>query len=448
MKFAEREGFDYKVAENWYQIRSSTILAEKGGYGVLYHHNNNVAHALVDLFPEIDFIVENFETNQPNWRLYSNRKQFLENYARERGFDPAEHENWFTEESQQYLFEHARGILTYYDSNIGRLASDLFPAEPPLAKHSIRIHVPQNYWRTKANRRKFFLNFAKAKGFDPLVASNWYARYKEIKGVSGILSYHNKSISAALLDLFPDIGLKRERFSVSPSKHWQEMGNRKKFFEDFAHSNGFDPHIARNWTNERRSKIVSQKGAKGILHYYSGNVRKALAHVFPNIGISWATKSTPSKWMHREMKKQVVLRVARANGLNPFDPHLKLPPKIDSSDLDERNVVLIKGAKDVLSQYNGSLQTAITELFFPHAEPSKKYWKDPKNIQEAFVGFAKDQNFDPFRSSEWYMITPHQLQSIKALKVMSSHYGGSTANAIMSAFPSLNLERSKFLFLK
>ncbi len=40
------------------------------------------------------------------------------------------------------------------------------------------------YWRNAHNRRKFFIEFASQKGFDPLVAINWQnVQYKEIKQV-------------------------------------------------------------------------------------------------------------------------------------------------------------------------------------------------------------------------------------------------------------------------
>lgn len=42
---------------------------------------------------------------EPNWLFYSNRKQFLQKYASEKGFDPEYHENWYSEESQQFLHE-------------------------------------------------------------------------------------------------------------------------------------------------------------------------------------------------------------------------------------------------------------------------------------------------------------------------------------------------------
>ncbi len=38
-----------------------------------------------------------------------------------------------------------------------------------------------NYWNTVHNRRKFFVEFATQKGFDPLVASNWEnIQYREM----------------------------------------------------------------------------------------------------------------------------------------------------------------------------------------------------------------------------------------------------------------------------
>lgn len=32
----------------------------------------------------------------------------------------------------------------------------------------------ERYWSSVANRKKFFLNFAKEKNFDPHVPENWY----------------------------------------------------------------------------------------------------------------------------------------------------------------------------------------------------------------------------------------------------------------------------------
>jgi hypothetical protein len=37
-----------------------------------------------------------------------------------------------------------------------------------------RPQMPRGHWTDLQNCRKWFCDFAKAKGFDPLVAENWY----------------------------------------------------------------------------------------------------------------------------------------------------------------------------------------------------------------------------------------------------------------------------------
>jgi len=66
-------------------------------------------------------------------------------------------------------------------------------------------------WHELKNRRIFFENFAKANKFDPLVAKNWYLQSKKkifaIQGARRIIQYHERSISKALVNLFPEFGL-------------------------------------------------------------------------------------------------------------------------------------------------------------------------------------------------------------------------------------------------
>lgn len=76
----------------------------------------------------------------------------------------------------------------------------------------------------------FFVNFAKANAFDPLIAENWYTVQKDqvtqskvqytklrafiyiLKGGSRVLYYSNNSVPKALVELFPNIGLDKTKF--------------------------------------------------------------------------------------------------------------------------------------------------------------------------------------------------------------------------------------------
>ncbi len=89
------------------------------------------------------------------------------------------------------------------------------------------------YWRNSHNRRKFFIEFASQKGFDPLVAANWenVQRMEMVKQVIrekstckrsgrereidtqnlnkvgyGPLNYYKNNLRKAITDSFPKIG--------------------------------------------------------------------------------------------------------------------------------------------------------------------------------------------------------------------------------------------------
>lgn len=68
----------------------------------------------------------------------------------------------------------------------------------------------------------FFLKYAKKKGFDPLIAENWYsisvgALLKYSKAAATILSVYSGNVVRALGHLFPDIGLEVKKFISMPS---------------------------------------------------------------------------------------------------------------------------------------------------------------------------------------------------------------------------------------
>lgn len=91
-----------------------------------------------------------------------------------------------------------------------------------------------------------------------------------------MLSYHDFSISKALLDLFPNIGLDSAKFT-SPCTCtiflfiyllsiyclidylWRHEENRREFFVKYAEQNGFDPLVAENWYNQSSKSILSVK---------------------------------------------------------------------------------------------------------------------------------------------------------------------------------------------
>jgi hypothetical protein len=98
-----------------------------------------------------------------------------------------------------------------------------------------------------------------------------------MKGASIVISYHDNSLIKALQDLFPDIGLKKEKLSKlcmplysrctfysylylkNNAARWNDPQQRRKLFDKYAHENGFDPLHPESWYLQPKKRILSMK---------------------------------------------------------------------------------------------------------------------------------------------------------------------------------------------
>jgi len=137
--------------------------------------------------------------------------------------------------------------------------------------------------------KKVLVHFAKLRGFDPYVADNWYKISSEditsFPHARAMLKYY-KGYIAALMQLFPDIGLNPLKFKKAPQGFWEDQKNRKMMFCHIAHQLGFDPLLPSNWYSVTYSSLRNTKGANSILeHYYGGSLAQGLLAMFPDIGL-------------------------------------------------------------------------------------------------------------------------------------------------------------------
>eukprot|EP00026_Physarum_polycephalum_P001474 Phypoly_transcript_01476.p1 GENE.Phypoly_transcript_01476~~Phypoly_transcript_01476.p1 ORF type:complete len:889 (+),score=81.31 Phypoly_transcript_01476:156-2669(+) len=282
-KYAKLYRFDPLVAENWYRQPAYRILAVKGAKRVISFHNNSVSKALATLFPKIGFDPSKFNAKQ-YWSDAKNRRKFFESYARDYGFDSRDPEAWYKQTKKTILGrQDIQKILRHHNGITGALL-DLFP-DIGLVKS--RLFPPQALWSNINARRDFFLTYAAQNGFDPLVPSNWYEQPRErimaVKGADRVMFYHGGEVTQALLDLFPTIGLEKSRFTFP--KLWKDAENRRRFFEEYAEANGFDPQDSHNWYSQPHTKIMAARGAYKVLLYHRNSISKALLDLFPNIGL-------------------------------------------------------------------------------------------------------------------------------------------------------------------
>eukprot|EP00026_Physarum_polycephalum_P008136 Phypoly_transcript_08214.p1 GENE.Phypoly_transcript_08214~~Phypoly_transcript_08214.p1 ORF type:complete len:513 (-),score=83.64 Phypoly_transcript_08214:5-1384(-) len=351
-EYAYKNNFDPLVPGNWYREPKAKILETKGAKRVTWYHKNSVSQALLDLFPNIGFDRLKFSPPQNKWNSVTKRRNFFLDYARERGFDPLNPENWY---QLPPINKHgSQMLLFYYSNSVSKALLDLFPDigldrarfSPQLPPYNVGAH------------KKFFEKYAKERGFDPLVASNWYLQPREnitnTKGAQRVLIYYGHSVPAALSKVFPDIGIDKSRFPRAGT--WEKVANRRKFFEDYAASHGFEPLVPENWYIQSKDKIRAFPGAQNVLFYYNYSISKALGDLFPEIGINHSRFLHKSFWNNSENRRKFFEDYANANGFDPLDPE-------NWYSQSSKQIFSFKNARNVLFYHSKNVALALEELF-------------------------------------------------------------------------------------
>eukprot|EP00026_Physarum_polycephalum_P001974 Phypoly_transcript_01978.p1 GENE.Phypoly_transcript_01978~~Phypoly_transcript_01978.p1 ORF type:complete len:752 (+),score=127.08 Phypoly_transcript_01978:45-2300(+) len=285
-EFAKSKNLDPLLAETWYSISGSFVteqrdttaaLSQKGGY----------IKALMQVFPDIGIDEKMFPKVPAGfWEDTQNRKDFFVSFAAGHQFDPLVPENWYKARELKELEEGSSGILQYYQGSVIKALLHLFP-DIGIEENKFS-HLPKGYWSNFENRKKFFDDFGREQGFDPLVPQNWYSItwriIKNAKGKSLLEYYTGQSVIAALLDIYPDIDFDRSKFSL-PNKYWEDPLKRKNFFDQFASENGFDPLVPENWYSVSSNELRETKSYSSVVQYYKGGIVAALMDLYPNIGL-------------------------------------------------------------------------------------------------------------------------------------------------------------------
>eukprot|EP00026_Physarum_polycephalum_P004297 Phypoly_transcript_04315.p1 GENE.Phypoly_transcript_04315~~Phypoly_transcript_04315.p1 ORF type:complete len:712 (-),score=56.46 Phypoly_transcript_04315:8-2143(-) len=206
--FAKEHGFDPLNPENWNKRIMKKMALTKGMRSIAKHHNNSIAQTLLDLFPDIGLDKVKLKSS---WTKRENRILFFEAYAKQRGFDPLNPENWRGISLANFKSQKRAGsILNHYGGSLARALRDLFP-DIGLSRSS------KNSWKDPNDRRKFFEDYATENGIDALNPDHWHShsllQIKQAKGARSMISHHNNRVTTALLDLFPDIGLDKSKFT-------------------------------------------------------------------------------------------------------------------------------------------------------------------------------------------------------------------------------------------
>eukprot|EP00026_Physarum_polycephalum_P002151 Phypoly_transcript_02156.p1 GENE.Phypoly_transcript_02156~~Phypoly_transcript_02156.p1 ORF type:complete len:735 (+),score=101.72 Phypoly_transcript_02156:694-2898(+) len=364
-------------------------------------------------------------------------RDFLESLAKKFELDPLHPATWYKiNESDLCQFSEGKTIVKAfkgYANAITHLFSDV-QFEPSSFNTA---------WNSVENRRLFFENYARENGFEPLVPENWYSQsgkaIMQSKDAQKVIYFHEGSISRALLDLFPEIGFDKSKFWNLPL--WNKPSRRRKFFENFAKENNFDPLNAHVWYQQsaRRMKVV--KGASRVLEYHGHSISKALMDLFPEV--EWdKSKFWTSPWSSSGQRRNFFEKFAKSHG---FDP---LAPANWYSDTTRKQLGELKDLHKVLRHHSHSLPKALADLFPQIRFEESKFkkighalWENAENRRKLLEEYAKVNGFDPLKAENWLLHSRKSLLSFKGVPRVITYHGGSVTRALCDLFPEVEFDR-------
>lgn len=268
---------------------------------------------------------------------------------------------------------------------------------------------PIGFW-TNDNMRAFLEEFAKSKNLDPLLSETWYTITRQDIAVTKegkVVLRKFKGYLQALEALFPDIELDRRAIKTAT---WGNIESRRHFFERYAKENNFDPQNTTAWYSQSRSKILSTKGALGVVSHHKNSVVQALLDLFPNIGLDkpkfyvpvTPTQLSPSaKRLQKIQQSKIAVQI-------PTD---KMKPK------------RAEGKKEFLAVAPG-------------------HWQEASNRRRYMEWLGKELGYSNWE--DWYQIESNSFHSHHGTGLLFHSFHNSPSFAVVNSFPEHKWERFKF----
>eukprot|EP00026_Physarum_polycephalum_P001040 Phypoly_transcript_01041.p1 GENE.Phypoly_transcript_01041~~Phypoly_transcript_01041.p1 ORF type:complete len:1163 (+),score=140.56 Phypoly_transcript_01041:229-3717(+) len=449
---AKKQKFDPLIPENWYSISPGSVRAIKGGRSLLKFFGGSIVKALLYLFPEIELSGSMFQFLPHNyWKDVEKRRHQFDALASEMGFDPLIPDNWYPYTAEDLKFKGIRSIIRYfYASNLSRAVKHLYP-EIPLDESKF-VLLPSNYWDSDTNRFSFFRNFAKERGFDPLIPENWYPfTASDLPKAKSVLVPYGGSFAKALMHVFPDINFDISKFASKPKYYWQSVENRRMVLVNWVSKRGLDPFTPDTWYNVTGALFKETcEDARSILEYHNGSLVDAVINLIgpniPTLDHSKLLAKTRGHMHYKEMHKEIFDKFAKSH---QFDPLVADNWYNVSKDelLQDKAVSSIYWNYYKKKRWFGEL---LLDLYpnigvdLSKFSNLRYYWQVATNRRKVFIDFATKKGFDPLSPNPWYSVSLKQLQQFKGMTGAIVYYKKNLQNALTDLFPDIGWDPSKF----
>eukprot|EP00026_Physarum_polycephalum_P001094 Phypoly_transcript_01095.p1 GENE.Phypoly_transcript_01095~~Phypoly_transcript_01095.p1 ORF type:complete len:1190 (+),score=164.67 Phypoly_transcript_01095:101-3670(+) len=368
-------------------------------------------------------------------------RAFFEDFARSLNLDPLLPDTWYSIPRKAILQEkEARSFLVGFDGNHVKALMTIFP-DLDLNPSNFST-LPSKFWNSLKNRREFFDKFAALENFDPLVAENWYSVKREAiysqKGYLALVLHYHRDYISALLHVYPDVGLVRDKFASW--NYWREAANRRNFFNKIAESRSFDPLAPENWYPFTQRQISELEDGPAVLHYHRNNFITALTQLYPKIGLN-KNLFHEVYWGEEKNRRNFFDQIAKEAEFDPLVAE-------NWYWLPRAKIMEFKDGATVLSYHKNDYTLALRQLYPQIGIIRAKFrrvsfYRVKRNRRKFFDNVATKLGFDPLNAANWYTISRQSIYAFKDGTTVLGFYKNNLSHALKKIYPNMQFEKTK-----
>jgi len=220
-KFAGDKHVDPLLPQSWYNVSYTEIVAA-GGRGILEHFSTHIK-AIEAAYPEV-----NFDFTVSYWNSPKNLQAVFESIKKRKQICTL----WSITKADIMKIDKGPEMLAYYKNSVAACivaAYSDFTIEGNKLVQKKRQEA--GYWQDISNVRKFFDEFAKRRGMDPLLPQSWYCLgRREIVGAGGggIRKQFSNSHRKAIVAAYPEVNLCEDKFNPTSLRAWARHHEHKR----------------------------------------------------------------------------------------------------------------------------------------------------------------------------------------------------------------------------
>jgi len=262
-------------------------------------------------------------------------------------------------------------------------------------------------------------------------------------GGKSFLHLYDGSFLTALMRLFPELSLQKQKFNDVRVK-WSTPEEGRKFFDEFAQRKQLKSLDAENWYSVTK-KDIQRAGGGRILRRYGDSLMIALTNIYPELlFVKKRFRNYDDIWEDPKQQRHFFDQFALSKHFNPLEA--------DRWYNIRQYDVIAAGGMSVLKYHKGSHVVALSQVYpelslqkekFPNAEEG---WYELANRKVFFDEFAKSRQFDPLIPEMWYPITKQDILRAGGKGILSFHI--SHVAALRKLYPGVKFKKEMFVASK